>query len=235
MVIHCQATPREGLGQPIGGGRKQVDYAESLTYWYLRLNGFFPITNFVLHQPKGSGQSGDCDVLAIRLPDVAETIANDDQNLVRCDDEFFGYCQVTLNVDTVGVIVQVKSGRYNVKRLEKSFSEDYRLMYACRRLGMFTTEEVNTVSEELTEHPYVRRRNRIVLKLLVDTERHKKNGEPKAEKPPWFRLSLEQVEAFIHERFREYKRHKSGSRMYFHDNLVQYLAWKADQNTATED
>ena len=26
-----------------------MNFAEQLVYWYLRLNGFFPITNFVLH------------------------------------------------------------------------------------------------------------------------------------------------------------------------------------------
>jgi len=29
------------------------DYAEEFAYWYQRLNGFFPITDFVLHVLEG--------------------------------------------------------------------------------------------------------------------------------------------------------------------------------------
>ena len=39
-----------------------MNFAEELVYWYLRLNGFFPITNFVLHRdegyPSGEGRGG---------------------------------------------------------------------------------------------------------------------------------------------------------------------------------
>ncbi len=29
-----------------------MNYAETLAYWYLRLNGFFPLKNFVLHSSR---------------------------------------------------------------------------------------------------------------------------------------------------------------------------------------
>ena len=28
-----------------------MNFGESLAYWYFRLNGFIPLTNFVLHRP----------------------------------------------------------------------------------------------------------------------------------------------------------------------------------------
>jgi hypothetical protein len=41
--------------------------AESLAYWYFRLNGFFAIPNFVVHPERGVGQRTDIDVLGVRL------------------------------------------------------------------------------------------------------------------------------------------------------------------------
>ena len=34
-----------------------MNFAEQLVYWYLRLNGYFPITNFVLHQVQNTGRA----------------------------------------------------------------------------------------------------------------------------------------------------------------------------------
>jgi hypothetical protein len=51
-----------------------MNYSETLSYWYLRLNGFFLLRNFVLHPPYINGrdyeQVADSDLLAIRFPYV---------------------------------------------------------------------------------------------------------------------------------------------------------------------
>jgi len=52
------------------------NFAEELTYWYFRLNGFFLLTNYVLHDV-GQGQqrgTADADLLVIRFPYVYEEI-----------------------------------------------------------------------------------------------------------------------------------------------------------------
>lgn len=65
-----------------------MNYAETLAYWYLRLNGFFPLKNFVLHssrreerlgregaeQNEGYIPGADCDLIAVRFPHVYEEI-----------------------------------------------------------------------------------------------------------------------------------------------------------------
>jgi hypothetical protein len=45
----------------------QID-PERLAYWYLRLNGFLTIENFIVHDEGGGPQRTDADVVAIRLP-----------------------------------------------------------------------------------------------------------------------------------------------------------------------
>jgi len=42
--------------------------SEALGYWFLRLNGFLTIPNFVVHPDTGSQQGTDVDVLGVRFP-----------------------------------------------------------------------------------------------------------------------------------------------------------------------
>jgi hypothetical protein len=48
--------------------------AEELAYWYFRLNGFFTITNFVVHPNMGHQQITDVDVFGVRFPYRAELL-----------------------------------------------------------------------------------------------------------------------------------------------------------------
>jgi len=50
---------------------------EKVAYWYIRLNGFFQIENFVVHPERRGGQRTDADLLAIRFPFRAERLFDD--------------------------------------------------------------------------------------------------------------------------------------------------------------
>ena len=45
---------------------------EDLAYWYLRLNGFFTILNYVLHPDRRGPQRTDADITGVRFPNRAE-------------------------------------------------------------------------------------------------------------------------------------------------------------------
>jgi hypothetical protein len=67
-----------------------MNYGETFAYWYLRLNGFFPLRNFVLHrlsQPNGRRENADVDLLAIRFPFVHERYG-DINNEGQWDDDW---------------------------------------------------------------------------------------------------------------------------------------------------
>ncbi len=59
------------------------NFGEELAYWYLRLNGFFLIDDFVLHNADlVSSQNADADVIGIRNPFTIERIGmNDDDDI----------------------------------------------------------------------------------------------------------------------------------------------------------
>jgi len=49
---------------------------ERLAYWYLRLNGFFVLDNFIIHPDTGSEQRTDVDLFGVRFRDRAELLIN---------------------------------------------------------------------------------------------------------------------------------------------------------------
>ena len=56
------ATSAEPLPKPTG------KLAEDLGNWFLRLNGFFTIPNFIVHPDGKGGQRTDADILGVRFP-----------------------------------------------------------------------------------------------------------------------------------------------------------------------
>jgi hypothetical protein len=82
----------------------------------------------------------------------------------------------------------------------------------------------------LLASPVASRGNIVILKLLVDTKKYRKQAEAnkKKKKGAWLQITLDEIDDFIKDRFNEYKKHKSGARMYFHDPLIQYLAWQCN-------
>ena len=64
--------------------------AEDLAYWYLRLNGFLTIKNFVLHPDQGSDPRTEFDILGVRFPDRKELPTkpmDDDQIFTKIKDK----------------------------------------------------------------------------------------------------------------------------------------------------
>ncbi len=198
-----------------------MTYGESLTYWYLRLNGFFPISRFVLHQPKGHGQSMDCDLLGVRLPHTCERIGNE---YVKWDETFFKGHNIDLTKQTMGIITEVKTGRYTVEAVKGQFT-DFRLKYAIGRLGLFPQQEIDGVVEQLATKPTAEHAGVLIVKLLVDSHKYRPEGSQATE---WLRIAAEDVEEFITDRMYTFAKHKSGSWFYFEGDLIQSFAWKAE-------
>ena len=51
-----------------------MNYGEEISYWYFRLNGFFPLVNFVVHRTEETRYSTDIDLLAVRFLKNVERI-----------------------------------------------------------------------------------------------------------------------------------------------------------------
>jgi hypothetical protein len=189
-----------------------MNYGETLTYWYLRLNGFIPMRNFVLHRADlEARQSADTDLLAVRFPHVYEEIGGKPEDWDEA--RFTGW---GLNLARhLAFIVEVKTGQVDAEIISW---RPKRLATALRRLGMFEEGQVPGIVEPLGRAATVDVGAWTVAKVLV-------TGEP----PPnghWLSLTLAEADTFIANRITKYRIAKVADRLRFPDDLMQYLAWK---------
>ena len=183
-----------------------MNYGEDLAYWYLRLNGFFPITNLVVHRSAGVEHRSDIDVLAIRPPHVYEEVGG------RPDD-WDQYLATSLRFDRpLGIICEVKTGGYDPGKLFRSEHVEY----AVRRLGLVDTAESGGVATTLAEMPILELSDGSAIgKLFISNTDHQAG--------PFFTRTLGQVEDFLADRVHRYPAEKFASRMFFPTGVFQHL------------
>jgi len=194
-----------------------ANYGEELVYWYLRLNGFFIISNFVLHT-KDKRMRGDADLLAIRLPKTKEYIwveinKHEVPREVLPDGELFNYIDEN---KIVGIIAEVKAGFDKSSGDLNIFSNKERFTKALQRLGMYE-DGIENESWHIRDidNKYQ------VIKILFKNNNERvelKDGE-------YLIISLQHAENFIYKRLEEYSVEKTGSWVFFPSDLLQYLIW----------
>jgi hypothetical protein len=208
-----------------------MNFAETLTYWYLRLNGFFPITNFILHKGSLIPRSADSDLLAVRFPYVFEEVGGQPKDW---DTETFANWGINLERDIVGIIVEVKTGyEDNPGELEKGINRAFRegrLVSGIQRLGFWDRDKAAQVGNQLVGQTLYREpvfqledgntRDFVIAKMLVET-----NLPHGLAIPPCLALNLLDLKNFIDARVDEYIKRKYADRMGFPSDLLQYIIW----------
>jgi hypothetical protein len=99
-----------------------MDFREQLALWYLRLNGYFTMPNFVAHAHNGART--DVDVFGIRFPHSAEF--EDDRLRLQFSER---------KVDIV--LAEVKAGECRLNGPWKGKSTVQPLEYVLKRVGVF--------------------------------------------------------------------------------------------------
>ena len=199
-----------------------MNFGETLAYWYLRLNGFFPLSNFVVHRgEKGERSGADVDFIAIRFPHVFEEIGGREEDWDR---DVFEQWAIPITEVIVGLIVEVKTGRFNRADLLVSFSDD-RIRYALSRMGFKRHQELDELVSKLAAAPLVGCGDPqgVLAKVLISARNPTGN-----DLPPFFRLPLDHVTRFIENRMDKYIDRKSGERIYFPSDLIQYVIWRRE-------
>lgn len=143
------------------------NYGEELAYWYLRLNGFFLLENFVIHRTEEIKYSSDIDLLAVRLSFVYEEVGG---QLDDWDEKLLN------NLDAskiIGILCEVKTGKYKEKKL---FKRQY-IEYALNRFGVIPdlSRYVNMLLERAIYD--IPDSNFQVAKLLVVNKDRYQNNE----------------------------------------------------------
>ncbi len=113
---------------------------EQIALWYLRLNGYFTMPNFIAHARAGA--QTDVDILGVRFPHSREY--PDDEAVLR------------FPADKIDVILaEAKAGECQLNGPWKRRSERRPLEWVLRRVGLVCADEqVDAIANEL----YTRRR-----------------------------------------------------------------------------
>ncbi|MCA0328029.1 MAG: hypothetical protein LCH89_20870 [Proteobacteria bacterium] len=179
-----------------------MNYGEELAYSYLRLNGFFPLQNFVVHRHGGNELRSDVDVLAVRPPLVYEEIGGQEG-----DWDNFVAAQVPLD-RILGVICEVKTGAFTAEDLFARRN----LIAATQRLGLLASAACEAAADNLMEAPMLQLQDGTIFKLLVSEE--PSDG-------PYLNRTLDDIRAFLRSRIERYAHEKFASRHFFPSDLLQ--------------
>lgn len=191
------------------------NFAEELTYWFFRLNGFFILDDFVLHklttEDEKKPYNADIDILAIRTPFCEEII---EENSIRLSDIW-----KERNIDIVekwtAVICEVKSG--DAKENELKINRPERLQYALKRIGFFKDDE--RAIRELSMNKVYNHGNYAIHKFVISECDYQEDTYH------IHRISIKQIREEIIAIINQNKSEKESAKIFFPSNLMQYLIW----------
>jgi hypothetical protein len=179
--------------------------SEDLAIWYLRLNGFFTIKNFVVHPEKGPSQKTEIDALAIRLPHRAEGLTDDDEMV---DDSII----LSISNDDKNpllLIAEVKKGKCEINETwenrEKENMERFLKAIGC------TPKENNQIVADALYDVGIHRGDYTISLICFGKE---KNIELKRNKPEITQILWNDVLGFIYDRFKKYTIRKSSHKQW---------------------
>jgi len=183
-----------------------MNYGEELAYWYLRLNGFFPISNFVVHKSTLVKHTSDCDLVGIRPPHVYEEIGG------KADD-WDPYLIDLLDYErTIGITCEVKTGAYDPGAIFRADN----LRYAIGRLGFVPQPKIEATTERLMNSSRINVKGKFQICKLLVANQEKHSGT-------YLFRELNSIRSFLKSRVEKYPIEKFRDRMFFGSVLFQEM------------
>jgi hypothetical protein len=170
--------------------------AEDVAYWYLRLNGFLTLENFLVHGDRGGDSRTDIDVLGVRFRFRREHLKNPMKDAPWIEEA----------KQTIVVFCEAKK---NSADLNSSWADQQRkIMESFLALvGAIPPGDREIVAKDLyTSGRSVSAKGLLVTTLLVN---HAPSGMAARRWPDAPRIDLAEALEFIHDRFQKYQRIKT--------------------------
>jgi hypothetical protein len=176
---------------------------EKVAYWYLRLNGFFQIENFVVHPGRRGGQRTDADLLAIRFPFRAERLFNDPNDVMADDVQ-----PLALSGDLIDVVMaEVKTNQpctLNGPWTQQDRRNVHRVLAA---IGCLPPDRIEPAAADIYVAGFHRSEAQLRIRLVaVGRDR---SEELAAAYPAVTQLIWTDMLAFIWVRFHRYRQQKT--------------------------
>lgn len=171
---------------------------EELVEWYLRLNGYFIIPNFILHplMPCGS-QRTEIDLLGVRFPYQSEVVCNSEGKRLKMENDE----KLIDNRFLDCLIVSVKGIKSEVE-INRKIKEFQNLKDVIKRFGFVGSEEnIADVAKELSREKKAVM-DQFQIRFLGIAGKFNKYSKTK-------QIIFKEIIEFILTRFRAYYRHKA--------------------------
>jgi len=189
------------------------NHAEEIAFWYYRLNYFFLLTNFVMHQVEETErrrESSEIDILAIKPPYATESIPTDEHYKLQPDPKLIsllGITPICFDESTIYVMAEISCGGTAQRDRFRSIP---RLIYNLRRLGLHKILNPNS----LQGIPMKKLGNIILCKIFSGIEA----TEPSVEED-FFVIPLKHADGFVEARMS--KNFKGRDWYLFNSNYIQ--------------
>lgn len=196
------------------------NFAEEMAYWYFRLNGFFLLDNFVLHNDGlDSTHSADIDILAIRQKYTYEIVGGRE---VDKHELLFSNFEENKNI---GIICEVKAGRLTPNDILLTRID--RLRYGLERIGFFSQTNINELAVKLSSDPVLTGKYHQVGKVLITDDGRNIPG--------FICIRLSEIHEFLKRHLRSYIDPKSRSKHFFPSPVIQQIIWEIEQEVKKSD
>jgi hypothetical protein len=166
---------------------------ERLVYWYLRLNGFLLLEDFVVHPDDGAEQRTDADILGVRFQHRSENVMRS-----MVDDPRVAECGTYVNI----IIGEVKRG-YCALNGPWTRPGDANMQRVLRAIGFFSEDQIETAARSLYSTG-IFQTELATCRLMAFGNRRGHIAIPDVPQ-----VLFGEMIQFIHRRFREYERQKS--------------------------
>ncbi len=173
--------------------------AEQLAYWYLRLNGFLTIPNFIVHPDQGTNQGTDVDILGVRFPYRAELHPRP-----MTDDRIFARFANLYGEKSFVALAEVKAGLCTLNGAWTN-PDKQNMHRVLRALGVVPMHEVEMVATAIYKLGCYSNQLYHISMVCVGQEENPYINEnyPQVPQIPW-----DQVLRFIYRRFRDFRNQK---------------------------
>lgn len=195
---------------------------ERVAYWYLRLNGFFQIENFVVHPERRGGQRTDADLLAVRFPHRAERLFDDPNDVMADDIQYLG-----LSADLIDVVIaEVKTNQpctLNGPWTREDLQNVHRVIAA---IGCLPSDLIGQAATDIYKTGLHRNGSSLRIRL-ISIGRDRSDDLAKAY-PEVQQLIWREMLAFIWGRFDRYRKQKAQVDQW--DAEGRKIKWLADRS-----
>lgn len=210
---------------PQGSTPSSLD-AEKVAYWYLRLNGFLQIENFVIHPTGRGGQRTDADLLAVRFPHRAERLIDNPHDIMADDQQ-----GLALSPDLIDVVIaEVKANQRCTLNGPWTKPEGQNVHRVLAAIGCIPPDQIGKAAADIYKRGIHVSNRALRIRLVAVGRAH--SDDLATLYPHVVQLTWRNVLDFIWQRFHRYQRQKTQVNQW--DSEGKKIKRLADLNNAAD-